>query len=99
IQLEPELSATTRSAEQLARWLLTQHHNPKCQLGSVELLVTSSLDTMDWAHGDSRLTIEAPDMDHVKAAFHRWYERCHSHEDNIALFYFAGHGLSWQGDD
>jgi hypothetical protein len=32
-------------------------------------------------------------MSNVEKAFDRWYKRCDSSEDNMAVFYFCGHGV------
>ncbi|MFE4825260.1 caspase family protein [Streptomyces sp. NPDC056704] len=60
----------------------------------MELLVS-------WPQGDDLLEAFAapppePTIDNIREAFAKWAERCRQHPDNIALFYFCGHGL--QGD-
>ena len=40
------------------------------------------------------VAIEDATMANIGAAFKRWYGRCHAQKANMALFYFAGHGIS-----
>ncbi|MET7400421.1 caspase family protein [Dactylosporangium sp. NPDC005572] len=44
----------------------------------------------------TRETVDAAVFHEFKAAFRRWYSRCHADPDNIALFFFCGHG--WDRD-
>ena len=37
--------------------------------------------------------LKSPTMANVKVAVHEWFQRCHSHPDNVAIFYFCGHGI------
>lgn len=72
-----------RSARAVADWLVKhQTGNDFAPLGSVELLISGESD------------VDAPTRPHVKQAFHRWYERCDEREDNVALFFFSGHGCA-----
>ncbi|PPK71100.1 caspase family protein [Actinokineospora auranticolor] len=77
------LTAPPASAVRVAEWLVTaQRADPIAPLGSVELLASDTPGT------------DAPTFEAVRAAFDRWYARCDSHEDNVALFFFSGHGCA-----
>ncbi|HVK14220.1 MAG TPA: caspase family protein, partial [Gemmataceae bacterium] len=75
------------------------YHNPDIPLGTVE--VVQSPAPPDPADAPSKLTrldgksvdIGPATMAGIDAAFNAWYARCHARADNVALFYFAGHGL------
>lgn len=41
----------------------------------------------------SSATVDVPTMAAVADAFEAWYQRCDTHEDNVALLYFCGHGV------
>jgi hypothetical protein len=88
----PPLSITTPAARRLAGWLETRYTNTDRPLGSVELLL-SPAETMQRADG-SDVDVEDATMANIEAAFARWYKRCDTDENNIALLYFAGHGIS-----
>ena len=83
------------TAPAIADWLINQHHNPDCPLGSVELLCSPGGPSMvaNAAVGNVDTAIKA----NIDAAFDAWYQRAHAHAENISLFYFCGHGLSKSG--
>lgn len=85
------------SAHALANWIIrTPLTPPRHPLASVELLVSSrdpSHQPFVMADGTSK-QIAAATWDGIAAAWTRWRHRCDEHEDNVALFYFCGHGLS-----
>lgn len=41
----------------------------------------------------SAATVDVPSTDAVETAFESWFARCDTHEDNVALLYFCGHGV------
>ena len=71
----------------MASWLIgTRCTDPVTPLGSVELLLS-------WpGMGFANQPVEGADRDAFGAAFDRWYARCDADPDNVALFYFCGHG-------
>lgn len=75
------------TAEQIAAWLRQEYHNPDVPLGSVEWLVS----------GRPGGQVETATRDNIERAANRWERRCSSHQDNVAFFYFCGHGLN-KGD-
>ena len=79
------------SAMAFADWLLSEHQNPAAPAGSVELLL-SPAQSYQLSSGQS-IYIESATMANVEAAFFRWYEHCTAHNDNVAIFYFCGHGV------
>jgi hypothetical protein len=87
------LSTTPLSAARIARWLESEYINPACPLGSIELLLSDPAPALPRADGKT-VDIERATMQNITDAFGRWYDRCKADHDNIAFFYFAGHGLS-----
>lgn len=85
------LSSTPISALAITRWLEQDYHNPHCPLGTIEL-VLSPAQTLLNGDGES-IDVEAATMANIETAFHRWFQRCDDNKQNIAFFYFAGHGL------
>jgi hypothetical protein len=79
------------TAPAIAKWLFTSYNNPTCPLGSVEVLVSPSASV--FAPGGD-VQVESATKQHIKDAFGRWEKRCSAQSDDIALFYFCGHGLS-----
>ena len=104
----PSLTTSVHGATAFAEWLLTGFQHPEHPLGSVELVLSPGSDLGDWQPvpaaaaqlgldgSDSSLPVEAATFDAVKDAFTRWIRRAGTRLENVALFYFAGHGL-WKG--
>ena len=42
--------------------------------------------------------MEPANLANIQAAFDRWAARCHSSPDNVAIFYFCGHGIGTPDD-
>jgi Caspase domain len=65
---------------------LSKHSGPP--LGSIEAVISE-------AHGpsDTHLGAGRANLADVQEAFGTWYDRCDSHPENIALFFFCGHGV------
>jgi hypothetical protein len=79
------------AAVAFARWVIEEMNNPRAPLGTVELLTSPPLEFVI-SPRLKRQTLDAT-MNNVEAAFERWMGRANSNPDNIALFYFCGHGL------
>jgi Caspase domain len=95
-----QLTSPVVSAQALADWLLTSHYNPDVPLGSIELLLSPAMYTpSDSAAAKllsapgSSIPVEPAELAAIKIATGRWYQQSNQHRDNIALFYFCGHGL------
>ncbi|MFC0105575.1 caspase family protein [Kibdelosporangium aridum] len=82
------------SARTFAEWLMThQAGDPAVPLGSVELLMSPPADGKAVVNGqDGVVTVAPPTLAAVREAFDRWFARCDTSEDNVAMFYFSGHG-------
>jgi hypothetical protein len=100
-----QLTSAPNSARMLANWIIENLNNPEAPLGSVEMLLSSSNDQyrppehsnisndiVDGA-GTDEITVDRANMNNIKDAFDIWYERCNSHPNNVAIFYFCGHGI------
>ncbi|NUP07767.1 MAG: caspase family protein [Polyangiaceae bacterium] len=79
-----------RSALAFTRWLSEKsgYNNPTCPLATIELLVSSKA-AMQWGGA----AVEPANRDNIETRGAEWLKRAGSHEDNIALLYFAGHGV------
>lgn len=85
-----QLTSPPLSAAAFAAWLVHEYRNADAPLGSVELLLSPSPPAREhqpsWA-------VERATMARIKQAFDRWYARCDRNTENVAIFYFCGHGL------
>lgn len=79
------------TAPAIAKWLLTKYNNAACELGSVEMLVSPSAPI---AAPGGPMQAEAATKTNIDAAFARWVNRCSARSDNVAFFYFCGHGIA-----
>ena len=88
LPLLSNLSSPTVSARALARWLVGhQEWLSDMKLGSVDLVVAPvPADGAAVASGPGSLPV-------IMTAFNNWFGRCNTNVDNVALFYFCGHGL------
>lgn len=80
------------TAKKIAAWLLEKYASANCPLGSVELLLSPETDIVR-PDGMQKPT-EPATFDRIELAFNKWEQRCSTHPDNKALFYFCGHGLN-----
>lgn len=89
-----QLSSPPVSARAVATWFSESFRNPTRPLASVRLLVSEANPT-PWVAPDGSPKAVAPaTMDEVTAAFKAWFADGDSHEDNLLVFYFCGHGLA-----
>lgn len=96
-----QLTSPPLSATAFANWLLDEYDNPDAPLGSLELLLSpgpfvragGQTETVDPATTRHLAGWEDDAGVHVDGAFDRWAARCDGHEDDVAVFYFCGHGL------
>ncbi len=79
------------SALRLCKWLRDNEALMAMPVGSIELVTSPSI-LMDVGNGP--IASSDATLDSIMDAFNRWYERCDWSKDNIAVFYFCGHGLS-----
>lgn len=61
------------------------------KLGSVEILMTPTPNTPQPILPG--LAIENASLSNIRKAYFDWKDRCDQHEDNVALFFFCGHGF------
>ena len=87
-----QLTSPPVSAKAFARWFEATLINPSAPLASIELLLSpmENLTNQDGAV----VPIEEATHDNIVRAFTRWEARCSSNPQNVAIFYFCGHGLA-----
>lgn len=88
-----QLTSAPRSAARFAEWIVECADAWDAPLGSVDLLI-SPVPGDDFAvptNADGS-TPALPTLGNVKTAYIDWKKRCGGNKDNIALFYFCGHG-------
>jgi hypothetical protein len=91
-----QLTSPPVSARAFVDWLASTHNCPAAPLGTVEVLLSppgryelppGSLET------GSQYDVEVANWPNVEAASSAWWERCDANPNNVAMFYFCGHGL------
>lgn len=85
------LSSPPISARALVEWLEKDYRNPACPLGTIELLLDPAA-TVTNAEG-REVSVAPAAMANIRVAFDAWFRRCNQNPQNIAFFYFAGHGV------
>jgi hypothetical protein len=84
-----DLSTAAASAVAFCEWLTDEYDNPQAPLASVDLLLTPGSFKGRWCDG----SIKVATLANVKAAFLEWAALAGSSPANVAIFYFAGHGV------
>lgn len=80
------------TAAAVAEWFARSYHNPQVPLGSIELLISPAKNSPRTATQKVPVT-EPATMAQIKKSFKAWKARAQGHRDNIAIFYFCGHGV------
>jgi hypothetical protein len=80
-----QLPGASISAKRFVDWLRQSFHHPEAPLATIEHLIT--------APEGIALGSDEPTMDAIRRKFFRWKERASAHAENIAIFYFSGHGV------
>ncbi len=87
-----QLTTTPITTKAVSKWLMKNRSRLATPLGSIEVLMSPDGQIID--DQGTRQTIEPATMQNIEDSFDQWWTRCNAKEDNVALFYFAGHGLS-----
>jgi hypothetical protein len=92
--LDPVLTSPPLSAAAFAGFVLDEldELGGTRALGSVDLYLSGATTFTSGRSGEVS-AIDAPTTENVVAAIKAWAARCRSHEENLALFYFCGHGI------
>lgn len=86
-----QITTPRHTALAIAKWLMSDYKNPTKPLGSLELVLSPSEKVANGA--GAPVQVEAATFDNIERAFNAWVKRCSAHPDNVAFFYFCGHGL------
>ena len=87
-----QVTTPHHTALRIVKWLSEEYTCPSKPLGSVEFVFSPSPQVA--AAGGLPNPIETATLANIDAAFKRWVKRCSAHKENIAFFYFCGHGLA-----
>lgn len=92
-----QLSSPPISARAMADWFIDSFNNPAKPLASLSLLVSEENPVPYLpARPAAAIAVNAPqaNLANVKDAAGHWAHRVASNKDNLAVFYFCGHGAS-----
>ncbi len=90
-----QLSSPPQSARLLAAWLLDEFNHPAAPLASLSLLVSDPAPA-PFAHSAlaAPAVLAVANSTNVIQALRSWKQRGDSHDDNLMLFFFCGHGVA-----
>jgi hypothetical protein len=90
-----QLSSPPVSARAFATWVIQKLDNPARPLGSVALILSESQPT-EFVNAKTAESFNVPagTTDEVEKAIADWADRCAANPDNLALFFFCGHGVA-----
>jgi len=92
-----QLSSPPLSVEALAKWFVDANagfDNPQRPLRSLDMLCSGNA-PLTWTHGGANKVVDRALTDAVVAAIPLWMERASRNPDNLAFFYFCGHGVAF----
>jgi hypothetical protein len=90
----PKLESATNSALAFADWLHTKQVMPEAKLGSIAVLASQpSGAALVWQGKE----LASPTHKNVKKAVDAWFLRAGTNPQNVAVFYFCGHGIELGG--
>jgi hypothetical protein len=87
-----QLTSPPVSAEAFCEMAIELHGSQSwaTPLGSIDVLVSNPSEGRSVFEGHQ---VKAANMENIKDSYFAWKARCDTHEDNVALFLFCGHGL------
>jgi hypothetical protein len=90
-ELRP-LSVAAPSATAVVEWLkMLTPEAENIPVGTAEVLISATNPvSISTPNGD--IDVDSATTANFVAAFDSWFRRCNSHPDNVALFFFCGHG-------
>lgn len=83
-----DLSSAAASAVAFADWLEKAYQNPAAPLATLELVLTPG------AFPYAGPPVERATIDHIRARFKAFFDAANQSAHNVAIFYFAGHGVA-----
>jgi hypothetical protein len=86
-----QLTTSVRSAVAIAEWLRNAGSRLETPLASVELLLSPSPGERRDVPGAAEA--EPATRENLRRAALEWRAKCAEDPENVALFYFAGHGV------
>jgi hypothetical protein len=86
-----QLGSPVPSALAFADWVCTRLANPSAPLGSLELLLSPAGQAK--GRDGAPIAVESAGIEAIERAVERWFARCNARPDNVACFYFCGHGV------
>lgn len=89
-----QLSSPPLSALMLLQWFDRELNNPTAPLKSIEVLISERAGSSYTDAANTTAGIQGATLDNFIASAEAWYARADSHPDNVAIFYFCGHGLN-----
>ncbi|MEU8852757.1 caspase family protein [Streptomyces sp. NPDC048564] len=90
-----QLASPPASARALCEGLLEEFRDLPggLSLGSLEAVVSAEEEMVLKGDDGAEVPLGPATLAGVEDAFEAWYDRCDSHPDNVALFFFCGHGI------
>lgn len=88
-----QITSPPVSALELLKWVDTTLNNPDAPLRSIEVLISQVGQAEYTDTNGLHSQIDRPTWDNYEDAVAVWHQRANSHPENVAIFYFCGHGL------
>jgi hypothetical protein len=88
-----QLTSPPLSAMKMVEWCDKTLNNPQAPLKSIEVLISQPGQASYTDTTGTTTQINAATWDHFESAAMSWFNRANTDKDNVAVFYFCGHGI------
>jgi hypothetical protein len=89
-----QLSSPQHSVTSLARWFIDHYNNPERPLRSLTAVVSKGTRAFTFSpEPGKRVKVERATMGAISQAVLQWKRCADQHAQNLAIFYFCGHGV------
>lgn len=86
-----QLTSPPRSAVAFSDWLISRADNWRVPIATIDLLVSPTQQDPDAGVPD--VNFESATIANIQASYASWKNRCDQSPDNIAIFFYSGHGV------
>jgi hypothetical protein len=88
-----QLTSPPVSAMKMLEWVDSTLFNPDAPLKSIEVLISQGEAAQFTDRNGVTQSIAPATWGNYEASVRAWKQRANSHADNVAIFYFCGHGM------
>ncbi|MEU0004584.1 caspase family protein [Streptomyces sp. NPDC006314] len=92
------LTTASLSAITFAEWLANDPQPFSIPIGTIEVLISAGTPQKVWK-GATSFPVERASFGALQRSCLQWYKRCNEHRENVAIFFWCGHGWAGWADE